>query len=132
LLFLAVFVLSVWKTACGLPARRWKRPAWWVFPAVTLVGIGCVTWFVGAFSGGLDVGEACAARGVHYDYEYRAEHWREPSRWFPLHNKCNAQDDLVPTFVNPTLVAVAVLLLCCVAGAVAASVVGRNKHAARH
>jgi hypothetical protein len=132
LLFLAVFVLSVWKPARGLPARCWKRPAWWVFPAVMLVGIGCVTWFVGAFSGGLDVGEACAARGVHYDDEYRAEHWREPSRWFPLHNKCNAQDDLVPTFVNPTLVGVAVLLLCCVAGAVAALVVGRNKHAARH
>ncbi|MFJ2234888.1 hypothetical protein [Streptomyces sp. NPDC087859] len=126
-ILLGAFVLSVWKTARGLPTRRFKRPAWWAFPAVVLVGIGCVTWFVGALSGGLDVGEACAARGVPYDKEYRAEHWREPSRWFPLHNKCNAQHDLVPTFVNPTLVAVAVLLPCCVAGAVAASALERNK-----
>ncbi|MCX5256918.1 hypothetical protein OOK27_22785 [Streptomyces canus] len=129
-ILLGVFVLSVWKTARGLPTRRWKRPAWWVFPAVVLVGIGCVTWFVGALSGGLDVGEACAARGVPYDKEYRAEHWREPSRWFPLHNKCNAHHDLVPAFVNPTLVAVAVLLPCCVAGAVTVSVLERNKRAA--
>lgn len=131
-LLLAVLVLSVWKTARGLSARRWERPGWWVFPAVVLAGAGCVVWFVGAFSGGLDVREACAERGVPYDDAYRAEHWREPSRWFPLHNRCNAGDDLVPAFVNPTLVAVAVLLVGCAAGAVAAALIERKKRETRH
>ncbi|WP_329040313.1 hypothetical protein OHT61_20860 [Streptomyces sp. NBC_00178] len=126
-LVLAVFVLSVWKTARGLSARRWERPGWWVFPAVVLTGLGCVVWFVGVFSGGLDVREACASRGAGYDDAYRSESWREPSRWFPLHNRCNAGFDLVPAWVNPTLVAIALLLVGCAAGAVATAVIGRKK-----
>lgn len=128
-LVLALFAMSVWKTARGLFTRRWARPGWWVFPAVVLVGLGCATWFVGAFSGGLDAREACAERGVRYDDAYRTAHWREPSAWFPLHNKCHAGYDLVPAFVNPTLVAVAVLLLGCAVGAAAAAVTGRKKRA---
>ncbi|GAA3002318.1 hypothetical protein [Streptomyces fulvorobeus] len=126
-LVLAVFVLSVWKTARGLPARRWRHPGWWVFPAVVLIGIGCVVWFVGAFSGGFDVREACAARGVPYDDAYRTENWREPSQWFPLHNRCDADHDLVPAFVNPSLVAIAVMLVGCAAGAVATAIIGRKR-----
>ncbi|MGW0737773.1 hypothetical protein [Streptomyces sp. NPDC002851] len=120
-----------WKTTRGVFVRAWKRPGCWILAAVVLVGIGCVTWFVGAFSGGLDVGEACAERGVRYDEDYRAEHWREPSRWFPLHNKCHADYDLVPAFVNPTLVAVAVLLLGCAVGAVAAAIASRTRGKSR-
>ncbi|MER5356900.1 hypothetical protein [Streptomyces sp. NPDC002785] len=131
LLILAVLALSVWKTARGLRTRRWERPGWWIFPAVVLTAVGFVTWFIGIFSGGLDAEETCAERGIRYDDAYRTEHWREPSRWFPLHNKCNAAHDLVPAFVNPTLVAVAVLLLGCVAGAVAAAVIGRKKRETR-
>jgi uncharacterized membrane protein YfcA len=131
LLLLAVLALSVWKTARGPRPRRWERPGWWILHAVVLAAVGFVTWFIGIFSGGLDPGEACAQRGVRYDHAYRAEHWREPSRWFPLHNKCNAHHDLVPAFVNPTLIAVAVLLVGCVAGAVAAAVIGRNKRETR-
>jgi predicted PurR-regulated permease PerM len=127
LLVLAVLAVSVWKTARGLRTGGWRRPRWWVFPAVVLAAVGFVTWFVGIFSGGLDVAETCAERGYRYDDAYRSEHWREPSSWFPLHNKCDAEHDLVPAFVNPTLVAVVVLLLGCVAGAVAAAVIGRKK-----
>ncbi|MFB8773461.1 hypothetical protein [Streptomyces broussonetiae] len=131
LLVLGLFALSVWKTVRGVPGRRWRRPGWWVFPAVVLVGVGCVTWFVGAFAGGLDVGEECARRGVRYDDDYRAEHWREPSQWFPLHNRCNADYDLVPAFVNPTLVVVAVLLVGCVVAAVVVAVAGRRERVGR-
>ncbi|GGJ13176.1 hypothetical protein [Streptomyces brasiliensis] len=127
-LVLAVLVLSVWQTARGLRTHRWVRPVWWFFPSFVLAAVGFFTWIIGAFSGGLDVGESCALRGIRYDDAYRAEHWREPSRWFPLHNRCNADHDLVPAFVNPTLVAVAVLLLGCVAGALAAAVIGGKKH----
>ncbi|MFF5640706.1 hypothetical protein [[Kitasatospora] papulosa] len=126
-LLLAVFVLSLRKTARGLSARRWERPGWWAFPAVVLTGLGCVAWFAGVFSGGLDTREACVSRGAGYDEAYRSEYWREPSRWFPLHNKCNAGFDLVPAWVNPTLVAIALLLVGCAAGAVTTAVIGRKK-----
>ncbi|GHA81157.1 MULTISPECIES: hypothetical protein [Streptomyces] len=126
-LVLAVFVLSVWKTARGLPTRRWRSPGWWAYPAVVLIGLGCVAWFIGTFSGGLDVREACAAAGAPYDDAYRTEHWREPSQWFPLRNKCNAGHDLVPAWVNPSLVVFAVMLVGCAAGAVATAVIGRKQ-----
>ncbi|MET8170712.1 hypothetical protein ABZT34_41910 [Streptomyces sp. NPDC005329] len=100
------------KVAIG-NARAWligRTPVFWL----TLSALSCVglflTWFWGAWSGGLDVAETCALlRGQKYDDAYRAEHWREPSRFFPLHNKCNASYDLVPAWVNPTLVLLALL-----------------------
>ncbi|MCE7080906.1 hypothetical protein [Streptomyces sp. ST2-7A] len=117
LLVVGVFLLSVWKTGRGLFTRGWERPGWWIFPVVVLVGVGFVTWIIGVFSGGFDVREACGERGFTYDSRYRGEHRQEAARWFPLRNKCNANDDLVPVFVNPTLVAVAVLLPGCAVGA---------------
>jgi hypothetical protein len=89
--------------------RLRQRPIFWTLSAVF---IGCtlpVAWLFGALSGGLDVQETCALRGQTYDHAYRAEHWSEPSQFFPLHNKCNAAYDLVPFWVNPTLVCLAVL-----------------------
>ncbi|MFE9662959.1 hypothetical protein [Streptomyces sp. NPDC005955] len=120
---LAAIALSVWKTARGLPTRQWRRPRWWVFPAVLLVVAGCVTWFIGTFSSGLDARETCLERGFAYDDAHR----RDPSQGFPLHHWCNADQDLVPAFVNPSLVAIAVALLGCAAGSVAAAVAGRKK-----
>ena len=122
---------SVDKTAGGPRTPLWERPGWWILTSVVLAAVGFGTWFTGIFSGGLDVRETCAERGVRYDDAYRTEHWREASRWFPLHNRCNAQHDLVPAFVNPTLVAVAVLLLGCVAGTVAAAALGTKRRRAR-
>ncbi|MFG3392985.1 hypothetical protein [Streptomyces parvus] len=122
-LLLALVALSVWKTARGLLTRQWRQPRWWVFPAVLLVVAGCVTWFIGMFSSGFDVREACGERGFDYDEAHRPE----PSQGFPLHYWCNAEHDLVPAFVNPSLIAIAVALLGCSAGAVAAAVAGRKK-----
>ncbi|WP_157180936.1 hypothetical protein [Actinopolymorpha alba] len=82
---------------------------------------GFVVYFIGVFSGGLDIGETCARLGQPYDDAYRATHWEEPSRFFPLHNRCNAAFDVVPAWVNPALVCFAALT---VIGAVVAVVMG--------
>ncbi|MFF7677590.1 hypothetical protein [Actinacidiphila glaucinigra] len=66
------------------------------------------TWVYGIFSGGLDVEETCElVAGRPYDEAYRIEHVREYTRMFPLHNKCNASFDLVPGWVNPAIVLLA-------------------------
>ncbi|MBO1269515.1 hypothetical protein [Arthrobacter cavernae] len=70
-----------------------------------------VTFMIGAWAGGHEVDETCAARGQTYDSGYRSENWQEPSRIFPMHNKCNAAYDLVPSWINPALVIFAVLMV---------------------
>lgn len=102
-------------------ARAWfmrRTPFLWLaVSALSCVGL-CLTWFWGAWSGGLDVAETCTLlRGQKYDDTYRAEHWREPSQFFPLHNKCNASYDLVPFWVNPMLVLLAFLVVGCLIAA---------------
>ncbi|MGW5214646.1 hypothetical protein ACWEQO_26540 [Streptomyces sp. NPDC004051] len=47
--------------------------------------------------------------GQKYDDDYRIRHADEADRWFPLHNKCNAEFDLVPAWVNPTVSSLAFL-----------------------
>ncbi|MDQ8703950.1 hypothetical protein RCO28_15815 [Streptomyces sp. LHD-70] len=70
-----------------------------------------VSWSVGAFSGALDVGEACVTQQQHYDSAYRAQHAAEMNQPFPLRNACNADYDLVPGWVNPAVVLFAALLV---------------------
>ncbi|MDX3800614.1 hypothetical protein [Streptomyces sp. AK04-3B] len=79
-------------------------PVRWLLLCVLACVVTFIVWLCGIFSGGLDVGETCALRGQTYDDVYRSEHWREPSRFFPLHDKCNASYDLVPVWINPALV----------------------------
>ncbi|WP_314225554.1 hypothetical protein [Streptomyces zaehneri] len=108
-----VFGKKVFGKAAVENTRAWlmgRTPVYWL----TLSALSCVglflTWFWGAWSGGLDVAETCALlKGQKYDDAYRAEHWREPSQFFPLHNKCNASYDLVPVWVNPMLVLLALV-----------------------
>ncbi|MEV5999036.1 hypothetical protein AB0M25_07035 [Streptomyces griseomycini] len=93
--------------------------------------MSCVTllvvWFWGAWSGGLDVAETCRLlHGQEFDPDYRGEHPDEPLRVFPLHNRCNASYDLVPAWINPALVCLAVTAAgCFVSGTVA--VVARSR-----
>ncbi|MFF1441871.1 hypothetical protein [Streptomyces sp. NPDC058295] len=111
----------VGKTVFG-NTRAWlmrRTPVFWL----TLSALSCVgsflTWLWGAWSGGLDVAETCTLlKGQKYDDAYRTEHWREPSQFFPLHNKCNASYDLVPFWVNPMLVLLALLAVGCLIAAV--------------
>ncbi|MGW2912050.1 hypothetical protein ACWC9X_16565 [Streptomyces asoensis] len=82
----------------------------WLTLSVLSCGALFVVWLWGVWSGGLDVAETCTLlRGQKYDEAYRAEHWREPSQIFPLHNRCNASYDLVPAWINPALVLLALL-----------------------
>ncbi|WRZ90265.1 hypothetical protein OHB54_15030 [Streptomyces sp. NBC_01007] len=98
--------------------ERRKPLLWLLLSLVSCFGL-FVTWFLGAFSGGLDVRETCELlEGQTYDPAYRDENWQEPSRLFPLHNKCNASYDLVPVWINPTIVILAVATAGCLITAV--------------
>ncbi|MFJ1805317.1 MULTISPECIES: hypothetical protein [unclassified Streptomyces] len=108
-------------------ARVWlvrRTPLFWLMlSGLSYVGL-FITWFWGVWSGGLDVAETCTLlRGQKYDYAYRAEHWREPTRAFPLHNKCNASYDLVPAWINPALVLFAAIAVGSLLAAVCTTVV---------
>ncbi|WP_406009223.1 hypothetical protein OG440_26215 [Streptomyces sp. NBC_00637] len=87
-----------------------RSPLFWLLLSALSCAVMFFVWIWGAFSGGLDVEETCTLiEGEPYDDAYRAEHWREPSQVFPLHDKCNAAYDLVPFWVNPMLVLLAFL-----------------------
>ncbi|NEA66459.1 hypothetical protein [Streptomyces sp. SID12488] len=92
--------------------RRWGLLAWGVALVASPFLLG-ITFFVGIFSGGHEIDETCASLGQPLDDQYRAEHWREPGQWFPLHNKCNADYDLVPVWVNPAIVVLTLLIVVC-------------------
>ncbi|MFI8947702.1 hypothetical protein ACIGO6_14420 [Streptomyces sp. NPDC053750] len=110
--------------------RRWAKARTWLSLGVACVSTGvggfAFAYLTGIFSGGLDVEEACVhGHGVRYDDVYRAAHWEEFSRWFPLHSKCNEDFDLVPAWVNPAIVFFALLAavgVLCLAAAVVTAV----------
>jgi hypothetical protein len=86
-------------------------PAWAALIVASLLLVG-ITFFIGAAAGGLDVSEACTLQpGQFYDQNYRTQHSQELRSIFPLSNPCNAKFDLVPFWVNPGLVILALLTL---------------------
>jgi len=120
-----LFVLRRWVSP--LFTGRWRTPGWFVGTAGFCVVTAAVTWFIGAFAGpSTNPEESCRAAGVTYDGAYRSVHWREPSRVFPLRNKCNATYDLVPAWVNPALVLLLVLTTTCLVVAVRLVVADRR------
>lgn len=92
-------------------------PLAWLALGVAFSFLLGITFFVGMFSGGHELDETCAELGQRVDEEYRAEHWREPGEWFPMHNKCNPGYDLVPVWVNPGIVVLTLLIVVCVGAA---------------
>ncbi|MGI5213184.1 transglutaminaseTgpA domain-containing protein [Plantactinospora sp. CA-290183] len=100
--------------------RAWTAPGTWVRFAVLAASSTVLLYGHGLFSGlTLDTEETCElVKGQEYDTAYRAEHLDEPGRWFPLHNRCNAEYDLIPAYVNPSLVVLAALTLGCLGVAV--------------
>ncbi|MEU5896706.1 hypothetical protein [Streptomyces venezuelae] len=111
---LVAVLIGLW--CYPLFAGNWRRsPLWFAMNAVALLlGTG-VTYLIGAFAGGLDTEEECHNAGQTYDSAYRSAHFREFGRWYPLHEKCNAGYDLVPAWVNPTLIVLPVLATLCLA-----------------
>lgn len=120
----AVLGALVWGGRAAV--RAWRSPGGWVRLALITAFCTLLMYGYGLFSGAAyDIGETCARLGQHYDSDFRAEHWREPSRWFPLHNRCNADYDLVPAYVNPSLVILAALTLGCAVMAATLTITGR-------
>ncbi|MGW5423989.1 hypothetical protein [Streptomyces sp. NPDC003943] len=107
---------NLFRIAGGLRDGRWRRPVWWARVFSVSLCAGLVAWLWGLFTGGLDVRKTCLyLRHENYDEAYRKVHTEEFSKLFPLHNKCNADYDLVPAWVNPTVVICAVVALVALA-----------------
>ncbi|MEX0168753.1 hypothetical protein [Streptomyces sp. LMG1-1-1.1] len=106
----------------------WRRsPGWFVWSALLLLAATGVTYLVGSLAGAsLDPEEACHRAGETYDALYRSANFEEYTRWYPLHDKCNAGYDLVPAWVNPTLAVLPALAVLCLAYAVRLAVVRRR------
>ncbi|MFB7917543.1 hypothetical protein [Streptomyces sp. NPDC056061] len=115
-LVLAGLVLAV---PAGLLMLRHgaKRPPPWHKQPVALLGAALIfgslaanVWGFGIFSGGLDVQETCELT-LHttYDQAYRDRTGADGTSYFPLSDACNEHVGLVPAWVNPTIVALAVL-----------------------
>ncbi|MFF3732081.1 hypothetical protein ACFYXM_17590 [Streptomyces sp. NPDC002476] len=115
-LVLAGLVLAV---PAGLLMLRHgaKRPPPWHKQPVALLGAALIfgslaanVWGFGIFSGGLDVQETCELT-LHttYDQAWRDRTGVDGTSYFPLSDACNEHVGLVPSWVNPTIVALAVL-----------------------
>ncbi|MFI5491865.1 hypothetical protein [Actinoplanes sp. NPDC051859] len=88
-------------------AMRNLRVRHWL-PVSVLTGMSTVlVYLYGFFSLAWDIFEDCQRHNQPFDQAYRSEHPQEPGRWFPLHDKCNANFDLVPAWVNPAVVTLA-------------------------
>ncbi|MGW4163746.1 hypothetical protein [Streptomyces sp. NPDC004788] len=107
---------NLFRIAGGLRDGSWRRPRWWARALSVSLCAGLLAWARGLFAGGLDVRETCVhLRHENYDEAYRKVHAEEFSKLFPLHDKCNADYDLVPAWVNPTVVILAVVALVALA-----------------
>ncbi|HWU09590.1 MAG TPA: hypothetical protein VN520_24975 [Streptomyces sp.] len=130
LLLLLLLILAgpgLWFWGRALAGGRWRHSTSWFAGTALLLLVGTgVTYLVGSLVAGLDPEEACHADGQRYDREYRRANFGEYTQWFPLHDKCHAGYDLVPGWVNPTLVALPVLAVACLAWAVRLAVIHRR------
>jgi hypothetical protein len=119
---------GLWSWGRSLADGRWRRsPAWFAGTAVLLLLGAGVVYLIGSLSGAsLDPEEACHKAGQTYDRAYRRANFDEYTQWFPLHNKCHAGYDLVPAWVNPTLVALPVLAVACLTYCVRLAVIHRR------
>ncbi|ACL42262.1 hypothetical protein Achl_4311 (plasmid) [Pseudarthrobacter chlorophenolicus A6] len=105
-----------------------KSPVAWLGLAVlSFLCLGPV-FFVGIFAAGKDIDETCAAAGQTYDRVYRHLNWREPGQLYPLHNKCNAEYDTVPFWVNPVLAILAILTVVFLGLSIRAAMRRRSSH----
>ncbi|CAL9284460.1 hypothetical protein [Streptomyces sp. SudanB66_2053] len=98
---------GLWFWSRPLLRGTWRRdPAWFAWTAALLLLGAGAAYLVGSLAGAsLDPEEACHRAGEPYDREYRRANFDEYTRWFPLHDRCHADYDLVPAWVNPALVA---------------------------
>ncbi|MGW2423655.1 hypothetical protein ACWC0C_31135 [Streptomyces sp. NPDC001709] len=108
---------NVFRIGTGVRDGAWRRPMWWTRLCSVALFVGVATWIRGVFATGLDTRKTCLfVHHERYDEAYQRSHAAEFSKIFPLHNKCNPHADLVPAWVNPTIV------ICAVVASAAAAV----------
>ncbi|MFE7358600.1 hypothetical protein ACFU8Q_37285 [Streptomyces sp. NPDC057543] len=112
--------------------RRWRmQPIALVGAALTAGSFSVAVWGVGAFAGGVDVRETCELNHhTNYDQAWRDRTGADGTSLFPLANACNEHISLVPAWVNPTIVVLAVLTVSALALAlfrIAYAIVHRKK-----
>ncbi|MET9290961.1 hypothetical protein [Streptomyces sp. NPDC003077] len=118
-ILIAWLVWNLWnlvRMAADLRDGSWRRPMWWTRLCSVALFAGLASWTWGAFRGGLDVRKTCLfVHHERYDQAYWNSHFEEFQKLFPLHIKCNADFDLVPAWVNPTVVGCAVIAAIAIA-----------------
>jgi hypothetical protein len=103
---------NLFRIATGLRDRSWRRPLWWTRVGSVALFTGLTTWTWALFSTGLDESDTCQfVHHEYYDSAYADAHAAESQKLFPLHNRCNAHFDMVPAWVNPSLVVCAVITM---------------------
>ncbi|MFJ3929411.1 hypothetical protein [Streptomyces sp. NPDC090029] len=119
-LWTVVGVGSIVLMVKGCLLRAWARPRWWVQAACAFTFTGTVAWLSGLFSqsGLTEKEDACRLDGADYDSGFAEARSGDSRHLFPLHDWCSAHHDLVPAWVNPTVVICAALALLAVLGAV--------------
>lgn len=91
-------------------SRHKIRPGW-ILLGIFSAFMVPILLFCGIWVGGLDDQESCElSHHQAYDREYRMTHPEHAGRnIFPLSNKCNADYDMVPFWMNPAVVGFALL-----------------------
>ncbi|MDF6017839.1 hypothetical protein [Streptomyces sp. JH34] len=102
--------LLMLRRGAGRRPRWHKRPVALIGSALIAGGLTVMVWGIGVFAGGLDVRETCELT-LHttYDQAWRDRTGADGTSYFPLADACNEHVGLVPVWVNPTIVVLAVL-----------------------
>lgn len=125
---LAIPGWGVWRMGRGLRAGTWRRPGWFGHAAWVSLFLLVLVWLWGALSGGLDIEENCRFQHRQpYDDAYYNAHRDDYFRLFPLSRNCNADYDMVASWVNPAVAALSLLAIVSLTGAVAALACQRTR-----
>lgn len=103
----------------GLRAGTWRRPGWFGHAAWASLFLLVSVWLWGAMSGGLNIEKSCYFHHQSYDDAYHDAHRDDYYRLFPLSRNCNADYDMVASWVNPAVVVLSLLAIVSLTGAVA-------------
>ncbi|MFE2142724.1 hypothetical protein ACFXA3_13430 [Streptomyces sp. NPDC059456] len=95
----------------GIRAGAWAAPGTWGGIGLLAVSGATLAFAYGLFAGfgGMDRREIC---GDPYDSVFVGRHNQDPL--FPLHSWCSPGHDLVPSWVNPTVVGLAAMTALCI------------------
>jgi hypothetical protein len=110
LAWLAWNIWNLFRIAADLRTASYRRPMWWTRILSVTLFAGSAIWAWGISRGGLDIEETCRFdHGQRYDDVFWESHSEKFQKLFPLHNKCNEHYDMVPAWVNPSIVVLTLL-----------------------